>query len=92
MSSQQYSVMNFINPHFFSAILENVPHRFVLIQECETYQTCDDNVPRFSVGAINATKDPRYANLRQLLAVGVTSTALEIPPGKHSILIVHSDH
>ncbi len=76
-------MMNFMNPHYFAAILENIPHRFILIQECESRDNDDEDIPRFSVGAINATKDPRYANLRQLLAVGVTTTALEIPPGKY---------
>ena len=76
------SIMNFMNPHFFSAILENIPHRFILIQECETFEICSEQIPRFSIGAINATRDPRYANSRQLLSIGVTNSALEIPPSK----------
>ena len=86
--------MNFVNPHFFSAVLENIPHRFILIQECEYLNGYEGfQPPRFSVGAINATRDPRYAQFRQLLPVGVSSSALQIPPSwlmaHQYIYIVH---
>lgn len=74
--------MNFANPHFFSAILDGIGHRFVLIQECESVQGAKvEEVPRFSVGAINATRDPRFSNAGELVEIGVKSTALSIPPG-----------
>ena len=75
--------MNFANPHYFSAILDGIKHRFILILECESVQGADLNgPPRFSVGALNGTRDPRVAASRQLLEVGVASTALQIPPSK----------
>jgi hypothetical protein len=75
--------MNFANPHFFSAILDGIKHRFILIQECESVAGAQvQGIPRFSVGALNATKDPRFATSSELVEVGVSVAALEIPPGK----------
>lgn len=86
--------MNFINPHFFAAVLENVPHRFILIQECEFLGGYEGfQPPRFSVGAMNATRDPRYAQFRQLMPIGVANSSLQIPPSwlmaHQYIYIVH---
>eukprot|EP01033_Poteriospumella_lacustris_P007177 gene7177-5168_t len=73
--------MNFANPYLFDAILDGIPHRFVLVQECEFLQGNDGfSPPRFSVGAVNATRDPRYSAIRQLMEVGVSDSALQIPP------------
>jgi hypothetical protein len=74
--------MNFANPHFFSAILDGINHRFILIQECESLSGAKvTEVPRFSVGAVNATKDPRFVNYQALVEVGTSAAALQIPPG-----------
>eukprot|EP01038_Epipyxis_sp_PR26KG_P011239 gene11239-15080_t len=76
-------------PFLFSAILDGVPHRFILIIECESRIDDDPQMPnRFSVGAINATKDPRYASFKQLMEVGVKrdKSAIQIPS---SWLMVH---
>ncbi len=73
---------SFINPHYFSAILDGIGHRFVLIVECECLQGNEDySPPRFSVGAINATRDPRVSQFKQLTEVGVRSPNLIIPSG-----------
>lgn len=77
--------MNFANPHFFSAILDGIDHRFILIQECESVQGATGTLvgaPRFSVGAINATRDPRFVGNNDLVEVGVNSAAINIPKGK----------
>lgn len=77
--------MNFANPYLFDAILDGIPHRFVLVQECEFLQGNDGfSPPRFSVGAVNATRDPRYSAIRQLMEVGVSDSALQIPPCKQN--------
>lgn len=77
--------MNFANPYLFDAILDGIPHRFVLVQECEYLQGHDGfSPPRFSVGAVNATRDPRYSAIRQLMEVGVSDSALQIPQCKIS--------
>ncbi len=74
--------MSYINPHYFSAILDGISHRFIIVLECECIQGNEDfSPPRFSVGAINATRDPRMAQFKQLLEVGVRSANLQIPPG-----------
>jgi hypothetical protein len=74
--------MNFANPHFFSAILDGIKHRFILIQECESVQGASvAGVPRFSLGAVNATKDPRFVGCNSLVEIGVNDNALQIPPG-----------
>jgi hypothetical protein len=76
--------MNFANPHFFSAILDGIDHRFILIQESESVLGATGalvGAPRFSVGAINATRDPRFVGNGELVEVGVTNTALNIPQG-----------
>lgn len=79
------SQMNFANPYLFDAILDGIPHRFVLVQECEFLQGNDGfSPPRFSVGAVNATRDPRYSAIRQLMEVGVSDSALQIPPCKQN--------
>lgn len=88
--------MNFANPHFFSAILDGIDHRFILIQESETVQGAPaDTVgaPRFSVGALNATRDPRFVGNGELMEVGVSNSALNIPKGKmkkREIFSLHS--
>ncbi len=74
--------MTYPNPHYFSAILDGIKHRFILILECECIQGNEDfSPPRFSVGAINATRDPRVSQFKQLTEVGVKSPNLKIPPG-----------
>lgn len=73
---------NYANPHYFSAILDGIGHRFVLILECECIEGNEEYTPaRFSVGGLQATKDPRISTLQELVEVGVKSTALQIPPG-----------
>jgi hypothetical protein len=82
--------MNFANPHFFSAILDGINHRFILIQECESVQGAEVAVgARFSIGAINATRDPRFAGANQLIEIGVKNNALQIPLGICLILCVY---
>ncbi|KAJ1416563.1 hypothetical protein B484DRAFT_154307 [Ochromonadaceae sp. CCMP2298] len=74
--------MNFANPHFFSAILDGIPHRFILIQESESLSgTKSGSMPRFSLGSINASRDPRYSAMGDLVEVGATANSLKIPPG-----------
>lgn len=74
--------MNFANPHFFAAVLDGVKHRFVLIQECEALQGSNvHGVPRFSIGANNAVRDPRFSKMNEIVEVGVDASALQIPPG-----------
>ena len=85
--------MNFANPHFFSAILDGIDHRFILIQESETVQGAPaDTVgaPRFSVGALNATRDPRFVGSTDLMEVGVTNSALNIPKGEWGVIVFYS--
>lgn len=79
--------MNFANPYLFDAILDGIVHRFVLVQECEAVNISEGGFtpPRFSVGAVNATRDPRYSSIRQLMEVGVSDSALQIPPSKYCI-------
>lgn len=80
-----------INPHYFTAILDGIPHRFVLVLECEATQSYDGfNPPRFSVGALNATRDPRLSNTKQLMEVSVTNSALQIPPRKRLRPLLYS--
>lgn len=79
--------MNFANPYFFAAILDSIPHRFVLVMECESILGAEGfSPPRFSVGAVNAIKDPRFSSIKQLMEVGVTESGLQIPPGKQTIV------
>ncbi len=75
---------SFVNPHYFSAILDGINHRFVLILECECIEGNEEfTPPRFSVGAVNAVKDPRFSNYQNLVEVGVKSSSLQIPPSTH---------
>lgn len=76
--------MDYVNPHYFAAILDGFPHRFILVleSECIMGSNLETAPPRFSVGALNAMRDPRYASIKQLLEVGVTESALTVPPSK----------
>ena len=81
--NQKLGLMNFANPHFFSAILDGIKHRFILIQECESVQGAKiKGIPRFSVGDVNATKDPRFANSQSLVELGANVSSFQIPPGE----------
>eukprot|EP01031_Cornospumella_fuschlensis_P039494 gene39494-48084_t len=73
--------MEYVNPHYFAAILDGVAHRFVLVIESEAVVEADGDFapPRFAVGAINAMRDPRFSSVKQLLEVGVTESPLKIP-------------
>ena len=76
--------MNFANPHYFSAILDGITHRFILVQEAEAIQGHSGYVPaRFSVGGMNGTRDPRLSTLKQLMEVGVRKSALHIPSSEY---------
>lgn len=75
--------MNFANPHYFSAILDGITHRFILVMESEAAKGHNGYVPpRFTVGGMNGTRDPRLSTLKQLMEVGVKKSALQIPPSK----------
>jgi hypothetical protein len=75
--------MNFANPHYFSAILDGITHRFIIVMECESLRGhIGYSPPRFTVGGMNGTRDPRHSSLKQLLEVGVKKSALQIPPSK----------
>jgi len=76
--------MRFVNPHYFSAILDGINHRFVLVLESESLAT---NVggrspPRFALGAINATKDPRNIPIENLIELNVVDNLIRIPQGR----------
>lgn len=80
--------MNYANPHFFSAILDGIPHRFVLVMESESLKSHTGfSPPRFTVGGVNGTKDPRLTSLKHLMEVGVNRTPIKIPPSKFLRLI-----
>lgn len=73
--------MNFANPHYFSAILDGINHRFILVMESETLSGQPGYCPpRFTVGGMNGTRDPRLSTIKQLMEVGVKKSALQIPP------------
>ncbi len=75
--------MNFVNPYLFDAVLDGISHRFILVQECESVDGVEGfSPPRFSVGAVNATRDPRYSAIKQLMEVGATDSSLQVPPSK----------
>jgi hypothetical protein len=75
--------MNFANPHYFSAILDGISHRFILVMESESMKGHTGySPPRFTVGGMNGTRDPRMATLKQLMEVGVKKSALHIPASK----------
>lgn len=83
--------MDYVNPHYFAAILDGLSHRFILVLESESVLSMDGEAgpPRFSVGAINAMRDPRYSSVKQLLEVGVTESALTVPQSECSFNCFH---
>eukprot|EP01040_Poterioochromonas_malhamensis_P004390 gene4390-4706_t len=88
--------MNFANPHYFSAILDGITHRFILVMESEAAKGHNGYVPpRFTVGGMNGTRDPRLSTLKQLMEVGVKKSALQIPPNwvmvHQFIYIIHEN-
>jgi hypothetical protein len=75
--------MKYANPHYFSAILDGINHRFVLVVESESLiKGTRQAPPRFGLGAINGTKDPRIVPMKNLLELTVTDNLIEIPPGE----------
>lgn len=72
--------MNYINPHEFSAILDGITHRFILIHEfeclSEPYNSSIRHPPRFSIGGYNALKDPRQCSDSILVEITVGNKLL----------------
>jgi len=72
--------MNYINPHEFSAILDGITHRFILIQEFECLHVAVHSArrhpPRFSIGGYNALIDPRLCNESILVEITVGNKLL----------------
>jgi hypothetical protein len=104
----QTQMSSYINPHYFSAILGDhdekdnvgVPHRFVLVLECESRNKGtghEKTLPRFSVGKSTSgvLQDPRLVSFKQLYSIGIESSPIKIPPSwlmAHQYLyIVHGD-
>ncbi|RYH15852.1 hypothetical protein EON65_30985 [archaeon] len=83
--------MEYVNPHYFAAILDGVAHRFILVIESEAVVDNENyfSPPRFAVGAVNAMRDPRFSSVKQLLEVGVTESALNVPKSKFKSLILN---
>lgn len=76
--------MKFVNPHYFSAILDGINHRFILVVESESLSKSGGQIPpRFAIGAINGTKDPRNVPIKNLLDLSVADNLINIPPGKY---------
>lgn len=85
-------ILNYPNPHLFAAVLDNISHRFILVMEYETIAKSHDNnqasvnlpvaapFTRFSMGAINAARDPRNATVKQLVKVAVGNIPFQVPP------------
>lgn len=74
--------MSFMNPHLFAAILDGIAFKMIVVMECECVQGNEEYCPpRFTVGAVNGTRDPRMAQFKQLLEVGVQCDNLHIPYG-----------
>jgi len=72
--------MNYINPHEFSAILDGITHRFILIQEFECLNEPQNSAsrhpPRFSIGGYNALIDPRLCSDSTLVEITVGNKLL----------------
>ena len=71
---------NYINPHEFSAILDGITHRFILIQEFECLNepqnSANRHPPRFSIGGNNALIDPRLCSDSTLVEITVGNKLL----------------
>ena len=84
--------MNNINPHAFSAILDGISHRFILIQEFEclhvTVSSGSRNPHRFTIGGHYALMDPRTCKHNDLVEIAVGNKLLfDIPFRKFHVCI-----
>ncbi|RYG67024.1 hypothetical protein EON64_08390 [archaeon] len=76
-----------INPRFMLSALKGVTHRFVLVLECEHRRDAPKDIfsnapPRFSVGGLRASKDPRTVPLDQLIRISNKSPEVQLPAGR----------
>lgn len=83
-----------INPRFMVSALKTVQnHRFVLILECEYRINAPKDIaniapPRFSVGGLKASKDPRIVPLDQLIGISNQNPEIQFPAGNVDSLLL----
>lgn len=75
-----------LTPGFVSLALPSVPHRFILVLECESRRYEGEmsmGPPRFTVGAVRAVKDPRNVSIPDLLPLN--AGRIDLPDGWEKI-------